>query len=240
MKKLIFIVIILILFAYKNSYAAYFEAGNYLEKNQWGALEDLLSDCKTGKLTTDECALYGCYVLAAQEPTRADKNDKAKLIPSKYKLDKRSAEQEPYFFIYFIYENKNCLNKSTIEEFENSDWSDSSFWSDFKNNIKLIDIINKTPFETSRHNYNKFRNIHKIIKKILDEEVISSESCYVVFYEYRFNYSMGKIFDKHSLFFEQYKISQQGSVSQNNATTILLINRMQNKMSRKCSQIIQL
>ena len=113
MKRVLFVVVVISMLLLTENASAFkiFKQGDYLEKNQWGALEDILSDWKSGKLTTDECALYGCYVLSAQEPARNDKNDKAKLIPAKYKLDKKSKEKGPYFFVYFLYNNIPVQNR---------------------------------------------------------------------------------------------------------------------------------
>ena len=107
MKKICFLVILILiiitLIDIKPSHAIFFKQGAYLEKNQWGALEDILNDWNNKLITTDECALYGCYVLAAQEPARKDKNNKIKLLPTKYKLEKKSKSAGPYFFINFLY-----------------------------------------------------------------------------------------------------------------------------------------
>jgi hypothetical protein len=148
--------------------------GEYLEMHQWGALEDILADWKTGNITTDECALYGCYIIIAQEPARADKNIKSQMIPKKYKLDKKSFEEGPYFFIYELYKHENSLGKAALEEFRNSEWSDFEFIENLTNNKKFNQIILATPIES--YDGKNFRDYYAILAKALKNNVIMPET----------------------------------------------------------------
>jgi len=173
MKRIFWVVLMAVLISMScgnNSYAAYLEAGNYLEKNQWGALEDILTDWKAGKLTTDECALYGCYVLAAQEPARTDKNDKAKLIPAKYELNKKSSETGPYFFISFLYDYEDKLSEKAIDELIKSDWYDYDVLTMVPESIKTDEIIRNIP--NSSDEYILF---DKYYEALLEKKMVSSE-----------------------------------------------------------------
>ena len=153
--------------------------GKYLEKHQWGALEDILKDFKSATINTDECILYGCYVLAAQEPSRSDREVKLKLLPSKYNIAKNSSEEGPYFFVYQIYKLEDSLSEKALNEFRNSDWSDYEFLQDLYNNNDLQVIISKTPLFT--YNNHQYKNYGDIIKQALKEEKLKPETIYFKF-----------------------------------------------------------
>jgi len=188
-----------------------FEQGEYLEKKQWGALEDILSDWKAGKLTTDECALYGCYVLVAQEPLRTDRRDKSKLIPSKYKLDKKSKEAGPYFFIFFLYKNEEKLGEKALVEFRNSDWCEEEF---------LQIVINNNSVDKELYNFlslpiaktkakigykNKKYDFYDALVYLSQKNIISYDAAYICIACNQFNYQkfdkkFDKFLKKHNLF----------------------------------------
>jgi len=144
-----FFLVILIFITFGNSmlYAEdlYIPGNEHLYKNQWGALEDVLNDLKNKTISTDECIIYGCYILAAKEPSNTDKDIKAKLIPTKYDLNKKSKEDGPCFFVYYLYKfYENAGDKAKLE-FKQSDWSDHEFIDEIINNEKLVKIILETP-----------------------------------------------------------------------------------------------
>jgi len=197
--------------------------GFYLEHKQWGALEDILKDLKTGNLTTDECVLYGCYVLAAQEPNRKDRNDKAKLIPTKYNLDKKSVEKGAYFFVAFIYDNENVLGDKALKEFQNSDWSDYEYIADFTSNEKLLEIINNTPFEID-DNGNQIKHACVAIYKAYKEKIIKPETL-----EYKHMLALIGIRRFHQKLTPFYKLHKLGCTSR--------CSRYINEIEQECPQI---
>jgi hypothetical protein len=199
---------------------------NYLEKNQWGALEDILTDCKTGKLTTDECVLYGCYVLAAQEPERKDRNDKAKLIPAKYKLDKKSVENGAYFFVSFIYANEDVLGDKTLKEFQNSDWSDYEYIADFTSNEKFLEIINNIPFETDDKG-NQIKSFCAAVFKAYKAKVIKPES--IEYENMLARIGIRRYYQKLTPFFKKHKLDCTSMCPYNNY----------DKIERECPQIFE-
>jgi len=184
MKKLIFIALIISFVVIFNVNIAYsdFKKGDYLEKNQWGALEDLLSDWKSGKITTDECALYGCYALIAIEPARDDKNDKMKLIPQKYKLDKKSFLKGPYFFIHFLYKYEDTFGTKVIKEFRNSEWSDN-FALQSIINPKASDYIEQIPLNTPLFRKG-YRNIFVVVTRLIENKIITPEDGFILLEAY--------------------------------------------------------
>ena len=185
--------------------SAILKQGEYLEKNQWGALEDILSDWRASKITTDECALYGCYVLALQEPSRTNRNEKIKKLPAKYKLDKKSVESGPYFFIRFLYENEEKLGGDALSEFRSSDWSDYEFWDKFKNNEKILEIISNTEFIHASFDY-YCRDIVTIANKILENNIMKSEEIYIIIYFIVYKPYLNKIYMRHQNFLDKNRV----------------------------------
>jgi len=231
MKIKFFLIISLLscLSVYSNLNAAeLYPHGNYLEKYQWGALEDILKDFKTGILTTDECVLYGCYVLAAQEPDRKDRNDKAKLIPAKYKLDKKSINEGAYFFVAFIYDNENVLGDKALKEFQNSDWSDHEYISEYTSNEKFLEIINNIPFEID-DNKNQIKHLCAAIFKAYNEKVMKPESIKYEMMLGRISVGIKRYYEKLTPFFKKYKLS---------CTSRCLYNNY-DKIEKECPQIFQ-
>lgn len=157
-----------------------FKEGKYLEKHQWGVLEDLINDWQTHKITTDECALLGCYALAAQEPTRTDKDQKAKLLPTKYKLGKKSKEAGPYFFIYFLYKFKDNLNDKVLNEFRNSDWCDEIFINEIISNKDLDKSIEKLQLIPEKKLMINKYDLYDVLINIAENKIISFDSIYVI------------------------------------------------------------
>lgn len=199
-----FICLFITFFVISNAHAnIYLKQGAYLEKNQWGALEDILSDWRTGKLTTDECALYGCYVLAAQEPSRNDRNEKKQKLPIKYKLEKKSVDKGPYFFVYFLYNNEEVFGKEAIEEFRASDWCEDVFLDSIFDNLKVkkafdnffsLSLIERKKIAslTRSGEYNFF----EILEYISKENLIKPEAVYI---------AMMSEFDNGDKFYKKYK-----------------------------------
>jgi|GEM_PF-4679675 len=206
-KAVIFLIHVLVCFflSITTANSAVLKQGEYLEKNQWGALEDILSDWRANKITTDECALYGCYVLAAQEPSRIDKNEKMKKLPAKYKVDKKSLENSPYFFIRFLYENEEKLSVVALSEFHSSDWSDYEYWDKFKNNEKIIEIINNTELIHASFDY-YCRDIVTIANKILENNIMKSEEIYIITYYVVYKSYLNKIYMRHQNFLVKNRI----------------------------------
>ena len=153
--------------------------GDHGGNHHCGALEYILKDFKSATINTDECILYGCYVLAAQEPSRSDREVKLKLLPSKYNIAKNSSEEGPYFFVYQIYKLEDSLSEKALKEFRNSDWSDYEFLQDLYNNNDLQVIISKTPLFT--YNNHQYKNYGDIIKQALKEEKLKPETIYFKF-----------------------------------------------------------
>lgn len=183
MKRVLFglMVVVLISLTYKSSYAAFFKQGNYIEQNQWGILEDIMTDYKANRITTDECAIYGCYALAALEPSRADRNEKSKLLPSKYKFEKKSVSCNPYFFVDFLYDNENNLGAKALEEFRKSDWSDYQYIEEFKNDEKILKTIEATTFEpTFMRNGHAFRSLLDTIRNATNNGCVKREAAYLI------------------------------------------------------------
>ena len=185
--------------------SAVLKQGEYLERNQWGALEDILSDWRASKITTDECALYGCYVLAAKEPSRSDRNEKIKKLPAKYNLDKKSLESAPYFFIRFLYENEENLGVVARNELYSSDWSDHEYWNAFKNNEKTLEIITNTELIQASFDY-YCRDIVTIANKILENNIMKSEEIYIITYFIVYKSPLNKIVFRHQDFLAKNRI----------------------------------
>jgi len=214
MKIIRFIIVatFLVLFIFTNQANAFtkFKQGEYLEKNQWGALEDIMTDWKSGKLTTDECAIYGCYVLTAQEPARADRNDKAKLIPTKYRLNKKSIESGPYFFIYFLYKNEENLGEHALNEFRNSDWCEEEFLQAIISNNEVNEVLNSflsLPIEKTRgkirYKNNKY-DFYDVIFYLSEKKNISYDTAYICIACNQFNHK--KFNKKFNGFLQKYNL----------------------------------
>lgn len=206
-KALLFTIHFLVCFllSITTANSAILKQGEYLEKNQWGALEDILSDWRASKITTDECALYGCYVLALQEPSKTDRNEKMKKLPAKYKLDKKSLESLPYFFIHFLYENEENLGIVARNEFYSSDWSDHEYWNTFKNNEKIFEIITNTELIHASFDY-YCRDIVTIANKILENNIMKSEEIYIIVYSIVYKTYLNKIYMRHQNFLDKNRI----------------------------------
>lgn len=206
-KALLFTIHFLVCFllSITTANSAVLKQGEYLEKNQWGALEDILSDWRASKITTDECALYGCYVLALQEPSRTNRNEKIKKLSAKYKLDKKSVESGPYFFIRFLYENEEKLGGDALSEFRSSDWSDYEYWEKFKNNEKIIEIINNTELIHASFDY-YCRDIVTIANKILENNIMKSEEIYIITYYVVYKPYLNKIYMRHQNFLDKNRV----------------------------------
>lgn len=164
----------------------HFKQGEYLEKHQWGALEDIMNDLKTGKISTDECALYGCYILATQEPARADRIEKSKLLPSKYMRDKKSTEAGPYFFIYFLYKNEDKFGKKALDEFKNSDWCEDEYLNEVLLNPKVDEALQNLfslPKKEIMKKIKFFNNKYSLYDTLIylsENNIISSEAAYII------------------------------------------------------------
>jgi len=144
MKKTFLLIIIFIVYFNTMLCAEdlFYRDHGHLYAFQWGALEEILTDWKNKTITTDECIIYGCYVLAAKEPSNPDSDIKAKLIPKKYDLNKKSKEAGPSFFVYYLYKFDEYAGKEARLEFKKSDWSDQEFIDEYTNNEAFIKIIN--------------------------------------------------------------------------------------------------
>lgn len=185
-------------------HAAFFKQCEYIEKYQWGALEDILSDLKTNKITTDECALYGCYILIAQEPSRIDREEKIKLIPARYILNKKSNSADPYFFIDFLYSVEEILSKKALHEFRKSDWSDYEYFSQFASNDNVLKNIETVPFKSSR-TAQQYRNIVTPIEDAINNKYIDAEVGYLIIYQ---NAYFNEWFEnRHKELLSKYKLS---------------------------------
>jgi len=212
MKKLLIILITLffsIFFRFYFLYAAdlIIPNGEHLENYQWGALEDILSDWKKGKISTDECVFYGCYVLAAQDPENPDGKIKLKMIPAKYNIKKKSIEKGPYFFVYYIYKLENSLSPETLEEFKKSDWSDDEFFKNIINNDKFISFIYKTPLSHYYTDFNtkiEYRPYYDILLQAVNNNIISPESAFFVLFFWRFDFERYE--KKYSSFIKKFKL----------------------------------
>lgn len=162
----------------------HFKQGDYLEKKQWGALEDIMADWKSGLITTDECALYGCYILAANEPARVDKIEKLKLVPSKYKLNKKSSEAGPYFFIYFLYKNEEAFGKQARDEFYSSDWCEEKYLENIYSNPAVDEALKKLfslPLGEIENIMGNRDDFFDVMKYLADQKLISYETVVIAF-----------------------------------------------------------
>jgi len=172
MKKTFLLIIIFIACFNTMLYAEdlYYPGHEHLYKNQWGALEDILNDLKSKTISTDECMIYGCYVLAANEPSNPDKDKKAKLIPKKYDLNKKSKEDGPSFFVYYLYKFDEYAGKEARLEFKQSDWSDQEFIDEYTNNDAFIKIINN--MQPQIENEKKYIHCCDVIEKATHDNVL--------------------------------------------------------------------
>jgi len=206
-KALLFTIHFLVCFllSITTANSAILKQGEYLEKNQWGALEDILSDWRASKITTEECALYGCYVLALQEPSKTNRNEIIKKLPSKYKIDKKSIDAAPYFFIRFLYENEEKLGEAALNEFRSSDWSDYEFWNKFKNNEKIIKLVKKTQPKCVMLDY-LYRDIYSISEEIIENSFMNPDEVYVVLFMIIFPSDFNKLLNRHQDFLLKYNI----------------------------------
>lgn len=182
MKKVIYLSLIIFqLLVFTGNVNAFkvFKQGNYFENYQWGALEAILSDWRSGNITTDECALFGCYVLAAQEPSRADRNSKKKLMPAKYNINNKSKEKGPYFFVYFLYNNESILGSEALAEYRNSDWCEDEFVKEIVCNDKVEKLLNDA---SSKINVDAIRkrgnniDFWDVLIDLAEADIISYES----------------------------------------------------------------
>lgn len=207
MKKLLILNILLLIMIFSistDSYAAFFKQCEYVEKNQWGALEEILNDWKTNKITTDECAIYGCYVLVAQEPSRIDSEEKKKLLLAKYSIDKKSTSADPYFFIDFLYDNENNFGEKALQEFRTSDWSDYEYLNNFTSNDKILKIIENTPFKSSRMG-SQYRDIATSMENAVKNKYIDEDAGYLIIFQTAY---FNEWFEnRHKDFVSKYKLT---------------------------------
>lgn len=206
MKKILKILLLIILTVSTNAYAT--KQDQYICINQWGALEDILNDFKANKITTDECALYGCYVLIAQEPSRIDRKEKNRLLPSKYKINKKSVSADPYFFIDFLYANENNFSEKVLNEFRKSDWSDYEILEKLKTDAEILKVIENMPLEKTKGGF-QYRSIGDIVKNIVDKNLISPEAGYLIIFECVYFENWFK--EKNKMLVLKYKITSSHS-----------------------------
>jgi hypothetical protein len=216
------------------------EQGTYLEKNQWGALEDILNDWKCGKISTDECAIYGCYVLAAQEPARHEKENIVKRLPSKYIPDKKSREKSPYFFIDFLYKNENQFSSEALNEFRKSDWCDDEFINEifsssivkdeFDNFFRLPISERKKIVSSTRQRQYYFFDILEYFSR---KNLVTPESVYIVAMSEAFNYK--KFYSKYYAFVGTQPVRCDCDFFN---VAIKLIPKIKNTINRKAINIL--
>lgn len=219
----------------------YLEQGAYLENNQWGALDDILNDWKTRKINTDECALYGCYVLAINEPSRSDGQEKIKKLPLKYKLVKKSLEKGPYFFIHFLYKHESELGKKAIDEFRLSDWCYDEFLDDIFCNNKLKDEFEKFFLlpKNERYKITSLTRGHQyyffaILEYFSRFGVVKPESVYIAaMVEFYDNYN--KFYKRYKIFVGNYPVSTYGDFY---FSAIKIIAKIKNTKNRKVINIL--
>jgi len=165
-KSIVYVLLCLMILSYKiDVHPAHSEIGKQLEYYQWGVLEDVLYDLKNNIITTDECIIIGCNILSLNDSHYTDNDEKFKLIPPKYKFNKKSVKKGPYFFIEFIYDNEKVLSQNAINTFKNSNWCDYEYYdSIFKANIKQY--------------FEKYKNIidfNDIIFKLVKDKILTPE-----------------------------------------------------------------
>ena len=216
------------------------EQGAYLEKNQWGALEDILNDWKCGKISTDECAIYGCYVLAAQEPARNEKENNVKRLPSKYKVDKKSREKSPYFFIDFLYKNEKNFGSEAINEFRKSDWCDDEFINEiFSSSIVKEEFNNffRLPISEQKKIASLTRGrqyyFFDILEHISRTGLLKPESIYIAAMSEFYNYK--KFYEKYNVFVGNRQVNCCGDFFN---VAIKIIPKIKNTKNRKVINIL--
>ena len=178
----VFFILIIILMLKFNTPAlarlAIIETDDF-SNHQWGALEDLLNDWNKNTISTDECVLYGCYILSAQDSSKANTSQIKKLIPHKYTLFKKSQNKEPYFFINEIYKIEHLLDQKSLNEFHNSDWSDYEFIQEITNNNELIKLILNSPILRDDDG-NEYRDFCYVIKSAYAQNILKPETIYYI------------------------------------------------------------
>ena len=179
MKKFILTFIVILIFSFNNIAIARISIieSDEFKTHQWGALEDILNDWHKNLISTDKCALYGCYVLSAQDSHPLDNSQIKKLIPQNYILFKKSINKEPYFFINEIYKIEPLLNQKALEEFHNSEWSDYEFIQEIINNNEFTKVIQNSPVLRD-DNGNEYRDLCNVMKSAYAQNLIKPETIY--------------------------------------------------------------
>ena len=167
------IIMFIFILAY-SSHAAQLKQGNYFENHQWGDLEQIYFDFNKGKISTEECALYGLYILAAHDPHNIYRKEKFKLLPSKYTHNKKSIEAGPYFFVYFLYKNEEKFTQKVQNEFQASEWCEDTYINEIVSNPKVDQAI--IFFQKS----NKYDNdFFTLLLYLAETGIISYESLHI-------------------------------------------------------------
>lgn len=193
-------------------FAGPFTQGNYMENHQWGALESILDDWKTNKISTDECVIYGCYVLNAMEPSRNVNNARPGLLPHKYNLHSKSNEPGPYFFIHYIYENEEFLGPTALSEFKNTDWSDEEFVDNIAENPRVnesIQNVYKLPHSEFKREFNYRDDIFELFIHLNNDNIISDESIHIAALLEHFN--IKRFYRKYSKIINKYNLENRSS-----------------------------
>jgi len=205
MKKFILIFIVISIFSFNNiaiARIAIIESDEF-KTHQWGALEDILNDWHKNLISTDECAIYGCYVLSAQDSRPIDNSQIKKLIPQNYILFKKSINKEPYFFINEIYKIEPLLNQKALDEFHNSEWSDYEFIQEIINNNEFTKVIKNSPFLRD-DNGNEYKDFCNVMKSAYAQNLIKPETIYFISILPRINPQ--RYINQISLFWNQNKL----------------------------------
>lgn len=177
MKKQAIYLFIIYLFIFVftfSTHAAQLKQGNYLENHQWGALEQVYFDFNTGIISTEECALYGLYVLAIQDSHNIHKNEKLKFLPAKYALNKKSKDAGPYFFVYFLYKNEEQFTQKVRNEFQASEWCEYDYINEIISNPKVDQAIKI--FQKSNMYDNDF---FSVLIYLAETKIITYESLHI-------------------------------------------------------------
>jgi len=200
-----------------DAHCAYLDLRPQLECYQWGVLEDIINDLKNNIITTDECIIIGCNILSLNDYPYIDNNEKIKLIPPKYKFNKKSVKKGPYFFIEFIYDNEKVLGRNAINAFKNSNWCDYEYYDSFlKADIKQY-------FEK----YKNYIDFDDIIFKLVKEKILTPEIGLVLI--------NGRFLKLYPKYFESYRF-HLNIINKNFVSKILL--DMVDKNDIKLSNIL--